>query len=80
MLPVIDFELRDEFIQLDALLKATGVTTSGGTAKAMVAAGRVQVDGKLELRKRCKIRLGQVVSSGNTSIRIIAPVIAPAPR
>lgn len=73
MLPVIDFELRDEFIPLDALLKATGVTTSGGTAKAMVAAGRVQVDGKLELRKRCKIRLGQVVSSGNTSIRVIAP-------
>lgn len=69
---VIDFELRDEFIPLDALLKTTGVATSGGTAKAMVAAGQVQVDGKPELRKRCKIRLGQVVTSGDASIRVIA--------
>jgi ribosome-associated protein len=69
--PIVDFELRDEFIPLDALLKTTGVATSGGTAKAMVAAGQVQVDGQLELRKRCKIRVGQVVTSADTSIRVI---------
>ena len=54
-----------------ALLKATGMATSGGEAKAMVAAGKVQVDGQLELRKRCKIRVGQVVSLGESSIRVI---------
>jgi ribosome-associated protein len=68
----IDFELQGEFIPLDALLKTTGFASSGGTAKAMVAAGQVQVDGQLELRKRCKIRLGQVVSVGAASIRIVA--------
>ena len=67
-----DFELKGEFIPLDALLKTTGLASSGGEAKAMVAAGRIQVDGQLELRKRCKIRVGQVISTGGTSIRVVA--------
>jgi ribosome-associated protein len=58
----IDFELRGEHIALDALLKATGAAPSGGAAKALVATGRVQVDGHSELRKTCKIRAGQVVT------------------
>jgi ribosome-associated protein len=41
-----DFALRGEYITLDALLKATGIAESGGAAKAMVAAGKVQVDGQ----------------------------------
>jgi ribosome-associated protein len=67
-----DFALIGEFIPLDALLKTTGFASSGGAAKAMVAAGQVQVDGQLELRKRCKIRVGQVVSVADASIRVIA--------
>ena len=59
---LIDFELRGEYITLDALLKATGLAPSGGVAKLMVADGIVQVDGRQELRKTCKIRSGQVVS------------------
>ena len=74
MSKVIEFHLSGEFIALDALLKTTGVATSGGEAKAMVAAGNVQVDGQLELRKRCKIRLGQVVNVGGSSIHVVAPV------
>jgi ribosome-associated protein len=57
-----DFELRGEHITLDALLKAAGLAPSGGAAKAMVAQGRVEVDGRVESRKTCKIRAGQVVS------------------
>ena len=72
MSKVIEFQLFGEFIALDALLKTTGIATSGGEAKAMVAAGQVQVDGQLELRKRCKIRLGQFVNIGATSIRVVA--------
>lgn len=68
----IDFGLRGESITLDALLKATGLADSGGRAKAMVAAGQVQVDGQQELRKTCKLRSGQVVTCGTTRIRIAA--------
>ena len=68
----IDFELRGEHIALDALLKATGLATSGGSAKAMVAAGKVWVDGQLELRKTCKMRAGQVVQTGAVRIHVLA--------
>jgi ribosome-associated protein len=68
----IAFELRGEYITLDALLKATGLAGSGGGAKAMVAAGRVQVDGRDELRKTCKLRAGQVVGVHGTRVRIVA--------
>lgn len=69
----LEFALRGEFITLDALLKATGLAPSGGIAKLMVAEGRVQVDGRDELRKTCKIRAGQVVSLAATRIRVTAP-------
>ena len=67
---LIDFELRGEYITLDALLKATGLAPSGGVAKLMVADGLVQVDGRDELRKTCKIRSGQVVSLQGTRISV----------
>ncbi|MEN9543454.1 MAG: hypothetical protein RLZZ598_287 [Pseudomonadota bacterium] len=68
----IDFALRGEFITLDALLKAVGIAESGGAAKAMVAAGKVQVDGQLELRKTAKLRAGQVVALAGSRIRLLA--------
>ena len=71
---LIDFPLRGDFIPLDALLKATGIAPSGGFAKAMVAAGKVQVDGQLELRKTCKLRAGQVVSLSGVRVRIEGPL------
>jgi len=73
----IDFLLRGEYITVDALLKATGLAGSGGAAKAMVAEGRVQVDGRDELRKTCKIRAGQVVAVIGTRVRVMADPDAP---
>jgi ribosome-associated protein len=72
----IDFELRGEYITLDALLKATGLAPSGGIAKMMVADGLVQVDGHEELRKTCKIRAGQVVSLDGARIHVAAAAAA----
>ena len=68
----VDFALRGEHIALDALLKATGMADSGGRAKAMIADGKVQVDGREELRKTCKIRAGQVVGLHGARIRVVA--------
>jgi ribosome-associated protein len=68
----IAFELRGDYITLDALLKATGLAPSGGIAKLMVADGLVQVDGRDELRKTCKIRAGQVVGLSGTRISVVA--------
>jgi ribosome-associated protein len=52
---------NNEFIELHSLLKATGLCPSGGAAKALIAEGKAKVDGRVELRKRCKIRKGQHV-------------------
>jgi ribosome-associated protein len=68
----IDFTLRGDHITLDALLKATGQAGSGGAAKVMIAEGHVQVDGRDELRRSCKIRAGQVVALTGVRIRVQA--------
>lgn len=75
---IIDFAIRGEFIPLDALLKATGLADSGGAAKALVAAGKVEVDGQQELRKTCKLRPGQVVAVTGTRIRLQADALPDA--
>ena len=60
-------EVRGEYIQLDQLLKTTGLCHSGGQAHAEIDAGRVLVDGRVETRKRAKLRPGQqVVYAGET--------------
>lgn len=69
---LLELELRGDHITLDALLKATGMAGSGGAAKGMVADGKVQVDGRPELRKTCKIRAGQVVAAGGVRVRVVA--------
>lgn len=66
------FQLNREFVQLNQLLKLTGFADSGGAGKALVAAGGVSVDGKAELRKTCKIRVGQVVTLGDVEITVVA--------
>jgi ribosome-associated protein len=68
----LDFHLRGEFVELNQLLKLTGVCDSGGAGKALVAEGLVSVDGQPESRKTAKIRAGQVVSLGDVQIRVLA--------
>jgi ribosome-associated protein len=51
-----------------------GLADSGGAAKARVAMGDVKVDGKVELRKTCKIRAGQTVSLDGSRIRVLKAV------
>jgi len=59
-----------DFIELHNLLKVTGLVGSGGMAKSLVGDGQVQVDKQVELRKRCKIRAGQVVEFAGQQIQV----------
>jgi ribosome-associated protein len=67
-----EFRMRGEFIQLDQLLKVTGLSSSGGAAHAAIEVGQVQVDGQVELRKRAKLRAGQRVQFAGQEIVIQA--------
>lgn len=70
----ISFELRGEYIELDKLLKATGLADSGGHARMMITEGLVRVDGQAESRKTAKIRAGQRVQlQGQPAILVQAP-------
>ena len=66
----ITFDLAGEFVELNQLLKLSGLCDSGGAGKNMVASGVVKVDGKKELRKTAKIRAGQVVLVGDVRIAV----------
>ncbi|MBW6510524.1 MAG: RNA-binding S4 domain-containing protein [Desulfuromonadaceae bacterium] len=69
---MITFELEDSaYIELNNLLKITGLVSSGGLAKALIADGLVTVDGQVELRKRCKIRSGQRVVFNDQQVTVV---------
>jgi ribosome-associated protein len=68
----LTFELTSEFIEVNQLLKLSGLVDSGGAGKNLVASGAVSVDGKKELRKTAKIRAGQTVSIGDVRISVTA--------
>ncbi|TWI01000.1 ribosome-associated protein [Luteimonas cucumeris] len=71
-MPRIQFTLEHEYVELNQLLKLVGLCDSGGAGKALVASGAVSVDGKVELRKTCKIRAGQRVTLDDNDIDVIA--------
>jgi ribosome-associated protein len=66
-----NFELEGDYVELNMLLKLTGLCDSGGAGKAIVASGAVLVDGTMELRKTCKIRAGQVVTIDDVEIHVL---------
>lgn len=66
-----EFTLDREYIELNQLLKLVDVCDSGGAGKMLVASGAVSVDGKVELRKTCKIRSGQTVTLRDVCIKVI---------
>lgn len=68
----LEFILNGEYVELNQLLKLVGLCDSGGAGKVLVASGDVAVDGKVELRKTCKIRAGQVVTLGDVRIKTMA--------
>jgi ribosome-associated protein len=60
-------KLGDRPINLTQVLKLAGWVQSGGEAKAMISAGGVWVNGEIELRKRRKLKAGDIVSVENGS-------------
>ncbi|MEO5772226.1 MAG: RNA-binding S4 domain-containing protein [Burkholderiaceae bacterium] len=72
MSDAIDFSLRGEHITLDALLKASGIVSSGGAAKVLIGVGGVRVNGEGETRRGRKLRAGDEVAVGAQRVRLHA--------
>lgn len=73
---IVEFELRGEFIALNALIKAVGLTGSGGSAKGLIAEGTVRVNGDIETRRRRKVRAGDRVLLGETEVHVLSAAAA----
>lgn len=71
----LTFVVRGDYIQLDQLLKATGLCDSGGAAHAAIAEGRVRVDGMVDTRKRAKLRPGQKVTFGGETLVLVTEAV-----
>jgi ribosome-associated protein len=67
------FEFSGDYIELNKLLKASGLCGTGGMTKIEIENGRVSVDGIVEYRKRCKIRNSQTVEYGGRTIKVVNP-------
>jgi ribosome-associated protein len=65
------FELRGEYIELAALLKATGIATSGASAKVLITEGAVLVNGQPETRRARKLRAGDEVQFATHRVRVL---------
>lgn len=63
-----EFNINGEYIELIALLKVTGIAETGGVAGILVTQGEVTVNGQIELRKRAKLKPGDVVETSGQKI------------
>ena len=63
-------DITKEPIQLYKVLKFEGLVSNGGEAKALVADGKVLVNGQVETRKRKQIVSGDIIDFGDEKMRI----------
>lgn len=70
---IIEFTIEPDrdYVELNQLLKLAGLAGSGGMGKAMVASGIVSVNGEVELRKTCKIVVGNIVQIEDHEIHVV---------
>ncbi|MDT8411212.1 MAG: RNA-binding S4 domain-containing protein [Vicingaceae bacterium] len=67
---IIDFELKDEYIELNKLLKFTGVCDTGGDAKMSIDQGLVKYNNQVETQRRKKVRKGDTIQFQEYQIEI----------
>ncbi len=65
------YELRDEYIELFKLIKVLDLVDSGAEAKMIVSDGHVRRNGEIELRKRAKIRQGDIIEIADVTIELV---------
>lgn len=64
------YQLTEEYIELYKLIKFLDLVDSGADAKMIVADGHVIRNGEIEMRKRAKIRAGDKLVIGDTTIEV----------
>jgi|SRR6185503_15110281 len=68
---MIEFKVTGDHIPLIQLLKATNLVQTGGEAQIVVTEGEVKYNGRVDYRKRLKVRKGDTIEFRNEVIRVI---------
>lgn len=66
------FEINDDYIQLNQLLKALNWVNDGAHANGVIDEGLVKVNGTKELRRRNKITAGTVVEYNKQTVKVLS--------
>jgi len=69
--PVRELVVREDGLRLGQLLKLAGLVETGAEGKALLAAGGVQVDGEVELRRGRQLRDGELVVAQDQAVRVV---------
>jgi ribosome-associated protein len=63
-------EAKPDGLRLDHFLKLTIMSGTGGQAKLMIQDGAVKVNGEIEIRRRRKLNVGDVVEVDGKEFRV----------
>lgn len=69
---VAEVTISDESIRLGQFLKLAGLADGGSDAKALVEAGEVTVNGRVDTRRGRQLHDGDVVTLAGRSVRVVA--------
>ncbi len=64
-------EINREPVELYKILKFEGLVGTGGEAKIVIDEGMVKVNGQVELRRRNKIKSGDVIEFNGEQFSIV---------
>ena len=69
--PVQTIEIKGDFIRLDALLKFSGLTATGGEAKELILDSQITVNGDICIQRGKKIRPGDIVEYKQSRLTVV---------
>jgi ribosome-associated protein len=68
---VRELQIKGDTIRLGQLLKVSGIADSGGEAKALIADGRVSVNGEVETRRGRQLHPGDRLAAAGEELRLV---------
>lgn len=66
----MDVEVGDRGIRLGQLLKLVNLVDSGGEVRALLAEGRVQVNGEVETRRGRQLAVGDAIECSGQQLTL----------
>jgi len=66
-----DVIINKEPVELYKVLKFEGLVGTGGEAKLVIDEGLVHVNGELEMRKRRKLYVGDIIEFNDERLRLV---------